>query len=267
MVLLEIRHASVLAAPTQGNIVFIHGACMGAWCWENNLLPYFASKGYDAYALSLRGHGESPSDGNYKTRRIRHYVEDATRFLATLSGTIYLVGHSMGGHVAQHILNQKIINIEKLVLIAAVPPHGVWRVTLKTAWHYPLLFANLNLTRRFLPLFKDVERAQRYFFGAHRDNYLTQYVLKNLKEESYFAYWDMLCLDLPKPKSSETPVLVLGGAEDFLFGIRDVTATATAYGVKPIFFEGMGHNLFMELGWEKVAICMDRFLIPQEGTA
>ena len=77
----------------------------------------------------------------------------------------------------------------------------------------------------------------------------------------------MLCLDLPKPKPSPIPVLVLGGTDDFLFGIRDVTATATAYGVKPIFFEGMGHNLFMERGWEKVATCMETFLTPQEGIA
>jgi pimeloyl-ACP methyl ester carboxylesterase len=39
-------------------ILFVHGAWHGAWCWEN-FLPYFADRGYGAYAVSLRGHGAS----------------------------------------------------------------------------------------------------------------------------------------------------------------------------------------------------------------
>jgi pimeloyl-ACP methyl ester carboxylesterase len=32
-------------------ILFVHGAWHGAWCWEENFLPYFAGKGYSTNAL------------------------------------------------------------------------------------------------------------------------------------------------------------------------------------------------------------------------
>ena len=40
-------------------ILFVHGICHGAWCWQPNFAPYFTDLGYDGHALSLRGHGGS----------------------------------------------------------------------------------------------------------------------------------------------------------------------------------------------------------------
>ena len=43
-------------------LLFVHGAWHAAWCWDEHFLDFFAGKGYRALALSLRGHGNSPSD-------------------------------------------------------------------------------------------------------------------------------------------------------------------------------------------------------------
>ena len=40
-------------------LLFVHGAFVAAWCWDDNFLPYFAQHGFAAHALSLRGHGGS----------------------------------------------------------------------------------------------------------------------------------------------------------------------------------------------------------------
>lgn len=40
-------------------MIFIHGAFIGAACWAEYFLDYFAEKGHRAIALSLRGHGSS----------------------------------------------------------------------------------------------------------------------------------------------------------------------------------------------------------------
>ena len=37
----------------------MHGGYADAWCWEPFFLPWFASRGWPAHALSLRGHGAS----------------------------------------------------------------------------------------------------------------------------------------------------------------------------------------------------------------
>ncbi len=39
--------------------LFVHGAYGGAWEWDEHFLPYFAERGWEAHALSLRGHAGS----------------------------------------------------------------------------------------------------------------------------------------------------------------------------------------------------------------
>jgi pimeloyl-ACP methyl ester carboxylesterase len=42
-------------------LLFVHGGCLSAWCWDDHFLDFFADNGYRAIALNLRGHtsGES----------------------------------------------------------------------------------------------------------------------------------------------------------------------------------------------------------------
>ena len=40
-------------------LLFVHGGYCDAWCWTPYFLPWFAARGWPAYALSLRGHGAS----------------------------------------------------------------------------------------------------------------------------------------------------------------------------------------------------------------
>src|SRR5215813_5709991 len=42
-------------------LLFVHGGWHGAWCWDDHFLDFFADAGYRAVALSLRGHGASPT--------------------------------------------------------------------------------------------------------------------------------------------------------------------------------------------------------------
>ena len=47
-------------APRQpASLLFVHGINVGAWVWEDHFLSYFAAAGFDAHALSFRGHGGS----------------------------------------------------------------------------------------------------------------------------------------------------------------------------------------------------------------
>lgn len=36
-------------------LVFVHGSYHAAWCWTEHWLPFFSSRGFDCYALSLLG--------------------------------------------------------------------------------------------------------------------------------------------------------------------------------------------------------------------
>ncbi|WP_220348217.1 alpha/beta hydrolase [Alkalilimnicola ehrlichii] len=86
-------------------LLFVHGAYAGAWCWDAHFLPYFARRGYHAYALSLRGHGESAGHESLHSAGISDYVQDVASVVERFDSPPILVGHSMGGMVVQSILS------------------------------------------------------------------------------------------------------------------------------------------------------------------
>ena len=57
-------------------LLFIHGSGHAAWCWAEHFLDYFADRGFDANALSLRGHGGSNGRDRLRWTSIADYVED-----------------------------------------------------------------------------------------------------------------------------------------------------------------------------------------------
>lgn len=76
-------------------IVFLHGLGGNHAVWERQL-PYFAARGYDVVAWDQPGYGGRPPVEPY----------DLDRVAATLEGELgnapaVLVGHSMGGFIAQ----------------------------------------------------------------------------------------------------------------------------------------------------------------------
>ena len=71
------------------------------------------------------------------------------------------------------------------------------------------------------------------------------------------AFLDMVALDLPKPKTLKTPLLVLGAARDNMIGPREVEATARAYNTQAEIIPDVAHNSMLELRWQSVA---DRIL-------
>jgi pimeloyl-ACP methyl ester carboxylesterase len=244
-----------------GTIILVHGAWHSATCWANTFLPYFAEQGYTVLAPSLRHHGKSEAVGALRWQRIRDYAADIQQVVQNLEGKIYLVGHSMGGHVVQKYLElYPDAPIEKAVLLCSVPPHGVWRATLKAIARHPLSFLFVNLTLSFKPLLRSTERVKELFFTDRIPQKQLDKAFQNVQDESYLAYLDMLFLDLPKPQKIKTPLLVIGAGNDFIFSKKDVLATAKAYNTEGVLFDNEAHNLFMEDNWRDVAKVIEAFI-------
>jgi len=62
------------AHPTP--LLFVHGGCHAAWCWDEHFLDYFASQGFRAVAVSLRAHGGSASDKPLRKVSVADFVDD-----------------------------------------------------------------------------------------------------------------------------------------------------------------------------------------------
>ena len=251
---LDILKAYPSVAPPLGTIILVHGAWHSAVCWSDNFLPYFAEQGYHVLAPSLRNHGKSEAVGSLRWQRIRDYVADIQQVVNNTEGKIYLIGHSMGGHIVQKYLElYPDAPIEKAILLSAVPPHGAWRSTLKAIAKHPIPLLLVNLTWSFKPLLNSTERIKELFFTDKTPQKQLDNAFANIQDESYLAYLDMLFLDLPKPSKIKKPILVIGGGADFIFNKKDILATAKAYNTEGVIFENETHNLFMQDRWKDVA--------------
>lgn len=248
---LEVISKHPLESQHPTPLLFVHGMMHGAWCWDVHFLDYFAQHGFAAYAINLRGHGNSGGRGNLRWTRIADYVEDVANAVRQLPGSPILIGHSMGGFVIQKYLEDR--DAVGAVLLSSPPPAGLLETTLRIARRRPFVFAKVNLTLSLLPVIATPELAREAFFSADLpdDQLLTYW--KSMEDESYRAFLDMVALDLPKPAIINTPLLVLGAARDNMLRPREVEATARAYHTQAEIIDDVAHSSMLESGWQAVA--------------
>jgi alpha-beta hydrolase superfamily lysophospholipase len=259
---LELLHTQPSQTKHTPPVLFVHGAWHGAWCWAEHFLGFFAEHGYNAYALSLRGHGTSLGRNKLRITRISKYVEDVALIASQLESQHntrpIVIGHSMGGLVVQKYLEA--YEAPAAVLMASVPPAGVLATTLRIAFRHPILFAKVNVMMSLYPLVATSSLARESFFSANMSDALVNQYWKQLQDESYFGFLDMLAFNLPQPAKVKTPFLVLGAANDTIFYPNEIEATARAYGTNAIIFANMAHDMMLEANWQDVAVCICQWL-------
>ena len=79
-------------------LVFLHGIGGGHAAWERQL-PFFESRGYKCLAWDAPGYGGTPPVEPYSFENVARALETAIDSLQ--AGPVVLVGHSMGGMIAQ----------------------------------------------------------------------------------------------------------------------------------------------------------------------
>ena len=243
------RYPAVAREPTP--ILFVHGMLFGAWCWDHRFLAFFARHGYASHAVNLRGHGNSEGREKLRWTRIADFVEDVAETVRRLPSPPFLVGHSMGGFILQKYLEEHAA--PGAVLLSSPPPTGLLGTTLRIARRRPLRFARVNLTLSLLPVVATPELAREAFFAEDLPDEQLLVYWKQIQDESYRAFLDMVALDLPKPGKVKTPLLVLGVGRDNMVSPGEVERTARAYGTRAEFVPGAAHVSMLDPRWQPVA--------------
>jgi pimeloyl-ACP methyl ester carboxylesterase len=236
-------------------ILFIHGMLHGAWCWDQYFLDYFARHGYASHAVNLRGHGSSEGREKLRWTRIADYVEDVAHIVRQLPSPPMLIGHSMGGFIIQKYLEEHVA--PGAVLLSSPPPSGLLGTTLRIARRRPLIFAKVNLTLSLLPLVATPQLAREAFFSDDLSDEQLLVYWKQIQDESYMAFLDMVALDLPEPEKVKTPLLVLGVARDNMLTPSEIKATARVYNTQAEIIPDVAHSSMLDPRWQSVA---DRIL-------
>lgn len=233
-------------------VLFVHGAWHGAWCWEENFMPYFAERGFDCYAFCMRGHGASACEGFFHFSGVDHYVADLASVVEQLGTEPVLIGHSMGGLIVQRYL--EVHRAPAAVLLASVPPRGVMRFVMRVARRHPVTFLKYLATQNPRMAVATPELTTDLFFSSDLPGDKLDRYFRKIGTESARAALEMMALRFPwAGRVRGTPMLVLGAANDMVFSTGEVKATARAYGVEAKIFHDMAHDMMLEAGWQDVA--------------
>ncbi len=111
-------------------IVMVHGAFVGGWSFELFRKP-FENAGHEVYAPDLRGHGAHEPAEAVIGLSVRDYARDIAELCRRFPEPPVLLGHSMGGLVAQ--LAARKARLKALVLLAPSPPWGLTGWSLEEA--------------------------------------------------------------------------------------------------------------------------------------
>ena len=126
-----VRAASV-PSSTLPPILFIHGVFHSSWCWEENYIPFFLDKGYNCYAVSLRGTSDTgfPPESKRRPIKIAEHVVDVGSVLQHIStehnNKVIIVAHSLGGLITMKLFENGALRalVDTSVLLCSVPPSG-----------------------------------------------------------------------------------------------------------------------------------------------
>lgn len=98
------------------NVLLIHGAAHGAWCWRD-ILPALRALGHDVCAIDLPSHGQNKTPVNEVT--LGRYGQG---ILDALDRPTHLVGHSMGGYAITQAAEMDPAQILSLTYLCAYDP-------------------------------------------------------------------------------------------------------------------------------------------------
>jgi len=250
----------ILTAPAQGrkkaDLLLVHGAWLSAWCWEPHFMPYFAERGYACTALSLRGHGRS--EGALRGASIDDYVNDLHCVARSLDDC-FVVGHSMGGFVAQHYAARH--PVRGLILLASVPHSGAWSAMLNVMRASPSRVLECLATLDLGPIARDVGVARRLLFSRDASHREKDAFLMRLGSESFLALLGMLFFPAPRGAArSAMPTAVIGAEADEIVGLAELRATAGFYGIEPQVLAKSSHMLMLDDQWRVAAEFIEAWL-------
>ncbi len=162
----------------------------------------------------------------------------------------------MGGFITQKYLENH--DAPAAVLLSSPSPAGLLPTALRNARRHPLVFAKVSLTLSLLPFIATPQLAGEAFLSRDLPNEELLQYWKQMQDDSFMAYLDMVVLDLPKPAKVKTPLLVLGVARDNMIAPSEIETTARAYNTQAEIIPDVTHNSMLDPRWQTVA---DRILV------
>ncbi len=249
-----------------GTIVMIHGMWGAPWCWEN-YRGFFEKRGYRCVTPALRYHDVppgSPPDPRLGTIGLLDYAADLEHQIASLDAKPIVMGHSMGGLLAQILGSRDLA--KALVLLAPAAPEGIFSIrpsVLRTFlrvmskwgfWNKPMRLSFGAALYSTLALMTPEQR---------RDIYANMvYESGRAAAEIGFWFFDKRHAARVDASKITCPVLVVGGSRDRITPATVSKKIAQRYPGFSTYMEYPDHAHWVigEPGWSQIAKDVDSWL-------
>jgi non-heme chloroperoxidase len=225
-------------------ILFLHGAFVGPEAWRF-LAPWFAQRGHRVAVPRLPGPVSGPA-------RLRDYVRQARAAADRLGVPPVVVGHSLGGLVAQHLAAQR--PVAGLVLVASPGPLGLAPALWQLSSRAPEVLATLLVAQAgAMPALGTAALRRALFTEDTPDDWIAA-VASFPRRESPLALLDALTWDLPAwLLARRAPALAVLGDRDAFVPVTDLWANGLAYGADTELMRGVAHGLPLDPHWKSLA--------------
>jgi pimeloyl-ACP methyl ester carboxylesterase len=238
-----------------------------SWVWEK-YIPFFEERGWKCVTTTLRHHNieaGQPPPPELATTSLLDYVTDLEAEISALDETPVIMGHSMGGLLAQMLAARGLARAA--VLLTPAAPAGV----LALAPSVLKCFADVMTTwafwrKSFHPTFESAQWAFLEGFPAEEQ----RGVWERLVYESGRAIFEIGMWPIDgrhaarvDPGEITCPLLVISGGRDRATPASVVRKVAARYGSLATYrnFEDDAHWVLAQKGWENVAEAVAGWLV------
>ena len=241
---------------TRRPVLFVHGYFATSSVFTT-WLPFFAERGVPAFAVNVRGRAGSRPGIDLGSASMEDFVNDASAVAQHLDHPA-VVGHSMGGLIAQRLAERG--EVHAAVLISPAPPRGITvmspRLAMKQLKYLPAILRSGIV----VPARDDL----RDIVLNRVPPELQDAMLDELVPDSGRAGKEMSITGVPVDRDRvRCPILVIGADDDQFIPKRIVERIAHRYGASARILEGHGHMSVLEPGWESVAELVDQWIAQQ----
>ncbi len=226
-------------------ILFLHGAFVGPALWERFVAPWFAARGHRVAVPHL---AEEAGGG----ARLRDYVRAARVAAEALGGAPIVVGHSLGGMVAQHLAAEG--RVSGAVLVASPGPWGLGPALWHMSGRSRRALGAVMVAQAGAGQMLGVDMVRDMLFGPETSDDWIRDVMEVPTPESPLALLDAMTWDLPMwPLAQAVPMLAVLGDRDAFIPASDLWTIGLTYGAETEMLRGIGHGLPIDPAWKSLA--------------
>lgn len=247
-------------------IVMIHGMWGSGWYWEN-YAKYFEARGYCCIRPTLRFHDMDPRDTpppQLGTTSLLDYAEDLEKEIGELREIPILMGHSMGGLLAQILGSRGLARA--LVLLTTASPAGIVALRLsviRSFWSMLMRWAFWRKPGR--QKFEEAAYSMLHLLPVEEQKKaFERFVYESGRAASEIGFWlfDGRKAAAVDESKVTCPVLVIGAAEDRITPVSVVRKVAEKYQGVATYkeFAGHAHWVVGEPSWEEIAEYVNEWL-------